>query len=71
MFLSRLNDPHYCVAEAEKTRIYAEMKRDSRSKESLLKIADGYLHLARRAEVRRNRGTDKLVGPLYSISPLV
>jgi hypothetical protein len=48
MFLSRLNDPGYCVAQAEMARRHAEQQRNYRTKVSLLKIANGYIRIAKK-----------------------
>jgi hypothetical protein len=50
MFLSRLNDPAYCVAQAEMARLHASLRRDQAAKASLLKIAGIYLRIAKREE---------------------
>jgi hypothetical protein len=47
MFLSRLNDPDYCIAQAEMARMHAALRHNHAFKASLLKIADGYLRIAR------------------------
>jgi hypothetical protein len=47
MFLSRLNDPNYCVAQAEVARMHAALRRNHAAKALLLKIAEGYLRIAK------------------------
>ena len=47
MFLARLNDPDYCRAQAEVARMHAALKQNHAAKASLLKIADGYLRIAK------------------------
>jgi hypothetical protein len=47
MFLSRLNDPEYCMAQAEMTRTHASSMQDRATKASLLKIAEVYLRMAK------------------------
>ncbi len=47
MFLSRLNDPEYCVAQAEMARMHASLMQDRATKASLLKIAEVYLRMAK------------------------
>jgi hypothetical protein len=56
MFLSRLNDPDYCMAQADMVRTHAALKRDHRSKASLLKIADSYLRIAKKRANAPTRG---------------
>lgn len=56
MFLSRLKDPTYCVAQAENARTHAAFCQDRRTKAALLKIADGYLRIAEEDEKHRTRG---------------
>jgi hypothetical protein len=55
MFLSRLNDPAYCMAQAEMARMHAALRRNHASKASLLKIAGIYLHIAKKDENARIR----------------
>jgi hypothetical protein len=47
MFLSRLNDPDYCMAQAEAARMHAALRHNHAAKASLLKIAEGYLRIAK------------------------
>jgi hypothetical protein len=47
MFLSRLNDPEYCIAQAEAARMHAALRHNHAAKALLLKIAEGYLRIAR------------------------
>jgi hypothetical protein len=47
MFLSRLNDPDYCMAQAEVARMHAALRHNQAAKASLLKIAEGYLRIAK------------------------
>jgi hypothetical protein len=47
MFLSRLNDPNYCIAQAEVARMHATLRHNHATKASLLKIAEGYLRIAK------------------------
>ncbi len=47
MFLSRLKDPAYCVAQAEMARTHAALRQDHATKASLLKIAEVYLRIAK------------------------
>jgi hypothetical protein len=47
MFLSRLNDPDYCMAQAEVARMHAALRHNHAAKALLLKIAEGYLRIAR------------------------
>jgi hypothetical protein len=46
MFLSRLNDPDYCMAQAEAARMHAALRQNHAAKALLLKIANGYLRIA-------------------------
>jgi hypothetical protein len=46
MFLSRLNDPDYCMAQAEAARMHAALRQNQAAKALLLKIANGYLRIA-------------------------
>jgi hypothetical protein len=46
MFLSRLNDPDYCIAQAEVARMHAALRHNHATRASLLKIAEGYLRIA-------------------------
>ncbi len=52
MFLSRLNDPNYCLAQAETARTHAALRQNLETKTSLLKIADGYIRIARSVNIR-------------------
>jgi hypothetical protein len=47
MFLSRLNDPDYCIAQAEAARMHAALRHNHAAKALLLKIAEGYLRIAK------------------------
>jgi len=51
MFLSRLNDPEYCIAQAEVARMHAALRQNHATKASLLKIADGYVRIAKSGKV--------------------
>ena len=51
--LSRLDDPHYCLARAREARRRAEAMPDSDAKGSLLSLANDYLKLAKFALSRR------------------
>jgi hypothetical protein len=53
MFLSRLNDPDYCIAQAEAARMHAALRHNHAAKASLLKIAEGYLRIARSGKAGR------------------
>jgi hypothetical protein len=58
MFLARLKDPSYCAAQADIARAQAAFMRDRRTKALLLRIADGYQHIAEKdgyGEQRRHR----------------
>jgi hypothetical protein len=47
MFLSRLNDPDYCIAQAETARMHAALRHNHAAKALLLKIAECYLRIAK------------------------
>ncbi|MGO9546237.1 MAG: hypothetical protein ACLPPF_15760 [Rhodomicrobium sp.] len=51
MFLSRLKDPEYCIAQAEVARMHASLRRDKATKASLLKIADVYTRIAKSRKI--------------------
>ena len=50
-----INDPKHWRARAEKARILANQMNDSEAKAAMLRIAEDYEHLARRAEHRALR----------------
>lgn len=49
---SRTNDPEHWRARADEARAVAEMMSNEETRMSMLKIAEGYEHLAERAEVQ-------------------
>jgi hypothetical protein len=51
--LSRLDDPHYCLARARAARRLAEVTPGDIAKGSLLALANDYLRLAKFAIHRR------------------
>jgi hypothetical protein len=51
--LSRLDDPHYCLARAREARRQAEYMPNNHAKGSLLALANDYLKLAKFAINRR------------------
>jgi hypothetical protein len=51
--LSRLDDPHFCLARAREARRHAEAALDGHTKGSLLALANDYLKLAKFALNRR------------------
>jgi hypothetical protein len=53
-----INDPKHWRDRAEEARVLAEQMTDQQSKKKMLRMADDYEELARRAEKRlRERGT--------------
>ena len=53
MMLSRLDDPHFCLARAREARRRAEAALDGYAKGSFLALANDYLKLAKFALNRR------------------
>jgi hypothetical protein len=51
--LSRLDDPHYCLARAREVRRQAEAAQDGHAKGSFMALASDYLKLAKFALNRR------------------
>jgi len=51
--LSRLDDPHYCLARAREARRLAEVTSGDIAKGSLLALANDYLRLVKFALQRR------------------
>jgi hypothetical protein len=49
----RLNNPDYWLGRAEEVRVIAERMIDDDAREMLLRVADTYEGLAKRAEQRR------------------
>jgi hypothetical protein len=68
MFLSRLNDPDYCMAQAEMARMHAALRHNHAAKASLLKIAEGYVRIAKSGKVNgkalKPSDTPRKVSPL-------
>jgi hypothetical protein len=62
--LSRLDDPHYCLARARDARRRAEAAQEGRARESLLALANDYLKLAKFAIDRRKIGKAHRAGDL-------
>jgi hypothetical protein len=58
IMLSRLDDPHFCLARAREARRRAEAELDGHTKGSFLALANDYLNLAKFA-IRRQK--DSLV----------
>jgi hypothetical protein len=54
--LSRLDDPHYCLARAREARRQAEVAQDGHAKVSFATLANDYLKLAKFALNRRKDG---------------
>lgn len=52
---SRVNDPKHWFDRAEEVRAVAERMSDEQSRRAMLAIAEGYEHLAERAELRRSK----------------
>jgi hypothetical protein len=53
IMLSRLDDPHFCLARAREARRRAEAALDGHTKGPLLALANDYLKLAKFALNRR------------------
>jgi hypothetical protein len=53
IMLSRLDDPHFCLARAREARQRAEAALDGHAKGSFLALANDYLKLAKFALNRR------------------
>ena len=47
IMLSRLDDPHFCLARAREARRRAEAELDGHTKRSFLALANDYLKLAK------------------------
>ncbi len=54
--LSRLDDPHYCLARAREARWRAEATPNSNKKQTLNELANDFLNLAKIAAKRRRSG---------------
>jgi hypothetical protein len=54
IMLSRLDDPHFCLARAREARRRAEAEQDGHTKGSFLALANDYLNLAKFA-IRRQK----------------
>jgi hypothetical protein len=52
MFASFINDSEHWLQRAEQMRILADEVHDEQAKETMLRIANDYGHLAERAEQR-------------------
>jgi len=67
MFLSRLNDPKYCTAQAEMARTHASLMQDRATKASLLKIAEVYLRMAKSGKAGGKAPRSKTTGKIRAI----
>ncbi len=67
MFLSRLNDPQYCIAQAEMARTHASLRQDRATKASLLKIAEVYLRMAKSGKARGKAQPSEVRGKVSAL----